>query len=111
VAQGTYDEKLGTTRDWVRLLIGDRGPTFILGDDELNAYVTEANDNRYLAAAEALDALLMTWVSGGRGIKSKNVEGLSVTYAGVEDVKAKIKSLRAKAAESVTVQPVFRVLV
>jgi hypothetical protein len=110
--QPTYDENLGSTRDWVRLLIGDRGPTtFVFSDAELDAFVTEANDNKYVAAAEALESLLMSWVGGGKGVKNKSVEGLSVTYAGPEDMRKRIDTLRKKAAASVTTQPVFRVLV
>lgn len=112
MAQGTYDENLSDTKDWVRLLIGDRGPTtFFLSDTEIEAFVA-GSENKYLAAADALEALLMVWVAGGTGLKSKNVEGLSVSFAGPEDMKKRISTLRAMGATELHPRPkVFRVLV
>ena len=105
----TYDASLGSDRDWVRFLTGDRGPTFIFSDEELDAVIADTA-NKYFAAADVLDSMRTRWLN--KGIKSKSVEGLSITYAGPEDMLKRVTSLRVKGAQALAGRPKnFRVLV
>jgi hypothetical protein len=111
VAQGTYDERLATDRDWVRFLIGDRGPTFRISDDELDAVLADSA-NKYFAAADALTSIRDSWTMSTNGIQSKSVDGLSISYGSVEKVNERITWLRKKGADMLATRPkLFRVLV
>jgi hypothetical protein len=72
----SYDPSLGTDRDWVRLLIGDRDiESAKLQDEEINALLRE-EPNKYLAAARAGELIL-----GSRGgVTMKTVSDLSIMY-------------------------------
>lgn len=112
MATGTYDAHLATDRDWVRFLTGDRvgpSPNFVFSDEELDA-VLVMSPSKYCAAAEVLDSMRTTWVS--TGIKSKSVEGLSITFNSPADMDKRISALKAKCAEESMSSPrLFRVLV
>jgi hypothetical protein len=78
-AEGTYDARLRTDRDWVRFLILDRYEPFRLDDGEIDALVAEW-PNKYLAAAQAGEIII------ARGtISSKMVGDLRVSYGSVVD--------------------------
>lgn len=103
----TYDSSLGSDRDWVRFLTGDRGPTFKFTDEELDAVLTDT-PGKYCAAAAVLESMRTGWVSGG--VKSKSVEGLSITFNSPEDITKRIDFLRGQCASG-TQPAIFRVLV
>lgn len=106
----TYDPLLPTDRDWVRFLIGDRGPTrFVLKDEEIDALLGEES-NKYLAAARAGETIL----AQGKDLVSKTVDGLSLTWGSSSPESAYRKHLarlRQKGAERTMTSPkTFRVL-
>lgn len=90
----TYDATLATNRDRVRFLLQDTTNTTarpnLLDDGEI-AWVLTTEANIYMAAAICADAL----ASRFRGLKSKTVGGLSLSWA-VESWEAIAKKLRAR---------------
>lgn len=74
----TYNSALPTDKDWVRFLCGDRDVAAAkLQDEEIAALLTE-EQNKYLAAARACDAILAR--SGGLVVKQ--VGDLKLQYSG-----------------------------
>ena len=111
-----YSADLSTNRDWVRFLIGDTVESKArLQDAEIDALLVEESENKYLAAARALELVLSQWILKGEGISSKSVDGLSISYSqaggGETALRARIKELRERGARLSTQRPtVFRVL-
>ena len=97
----TYNPSLASDKDWVRFFIGDRGvddveSTFVLSDEEINAVLGEEK-NKYLAAARCGDVIL----SQGRGVVSKSVGNLSLSYGDSPEsaYRGHLKTLREKGCE------------
>lgn len=85
----SFNSSLTTNLDWVRFLIRDTDITNpLLSDEEITAVLAEQTSAlavtgsalKYYAAAECLRALHTSWMSRGRGIASKKVSQLSITY-------------------------------
>ena len=92
----TYDPALSTDKDWVRFLIGDRGPdVFKLDDDEIAALLVE-EANKYLAAARAGDVIL----TRSQGLVAKEVDTLRLAWSDSPDnaYRLHIQALREKGA-------------
>lgn len=93
----SYSADLSETKDWVRLLIGDRDVSRpFLQDEEIEALLVETGDNKYCAAAMAAEAI----VARGHGLVEKAVDDLRLRWS---DNKASayheyIKSLRSRCA-------------
>lgn len=108
----SYDPTLQSTRDWVRLLIGDTSDDPFLLDPELDGFIAmEAlryGDGlwvRYLAAADALCALAAQFRTKYKGVSSKSVSKLSISYGGAADMDAKGCGFRALAADLIDTSP------
>lgn len=100
----TYDPNLSTERDFIRFLIGDTSAPFTLSDEEIDALILdstygESRARKYFVAADALTFLSLRWASSGKGITSKSVSRLSISYgnstSAQEALDRKIKELRA----------------
>ena len=105
----TYDPALGSDRDWVRFLIGDRDVTHpILQDENIDAILVEKS-NKYCAAVIAAQAI----VAQSKGLVEKAVDDLKLRWS--DNAKSTyneyIKSLQGRCAQASLKQPaVFRVL-
>jgi hypothetical protein len=112
----SYDNSLPANLDWVRRLINDvNSSSYFFEDEELLAYIAEAN--KYLAAAAALDTMHQAWISKGKGVASKKVDDLAITFGtgvGINvdlAMEQKITHLKKKAASLLSVSPhSFRML-
>lgn len=78
-----YDPSLRTDRDWVRFFIADKGPTFYVADEEIDALLVE-QPNKYLAASVAGRLLInrTAGATGGMELIEKQVDGLRLRYGG-----------------------------
>jgi hypothetical protein len=119
----SYDNSLPANLDWVRRLINDvNSSSYFFEDEELLAYIAEANQSvpkavKYLAAAAALDTMHQAWISKGKGVASKKVDDLAITFGtgvGINvdlAMEQKITHLKKKAASLLSVSPhSFRML-
>lgn len=109
----SYDPASRSDRNRVRRLIGDTDiAAEMLTDDEIDAFIEDNEDDcydpkavKYLAAADALNALHNLWIGGGRGRSSKKLGRLSIVYstgAGINvdaAIQTKISWLRKRGAE------------
>lgn len=109
----TFDENLGTDRDWVRFLIGDSiVASMNLEDETIDAVLAETivYPNKYFAAAECARSI----VSLGKDVIKKKVDGLEIERAGDDpesSYRDLIKVLEARGAELLMPKPrAFRVL-
>jgi hypothetical protein len=107
----TYNESLPTTRDWVRLLAGDRDlATPRLDDAEIDGIIASVKQqNKFLAAALACEIILTRFGP----LVEKQVGDLKLKYS--DDVQGAyreyIKDLRARGANDIMPAPkVFRTL-
>lgn len=93
-----YDPALPTLKDWVRLQVGDRGPVYLLSDEEINATLAREK-NEFLAAASCGDVILQR----GQGATSKSVGGLSISFGDSPEsaYRAHLQRLREQGAEAV----------
>ena len=102
----TFDAALSTDRDWLRLTIGDLPPDAYFEDATIDAIIA-GQPNKFLAAAEAGEALLISWTTAGKGIVEKRVDSLSIKRsenrfgAAESDYRAHLVRLREKGAELV----------
>ena len=100
----TFDPALATTRDWVRLEIGDHVvASAALEDESIDAIVAE-EANKYLAAARCAEILVARWESKRAGRTEKQVDNLRIRWndgASESDYRAHIAYLREKGAELV----------
>lgn len=114
----TYDNTLPTDRDWVRFLIRDTNTTTpIFDDNEIDAVLDlkllsiTSPAARYFAAAELLSAAHTAWMTKGRGVASKKVSQLSISYGtgvGINidaAIQARIKELRITGAHLLCPEP------
>jgi hypothetical protein len=83
----TYDPSLGDNVSWVRFLIRDTDTSSpLLQDEEIAAVLTHKLDTItspaawYFAAADLLSTLHRQWMTRGKGVASKKISKLSVTY-------------------------------
>lgn len=109
----TFDENLGSDRDWVRFLIGDSVVASMNLDDEtIDAVLAETSiyPNRYCAAAECARSILGL----GKDVIKKKVDGLEIEKAGDDPESAYrdlIRKLDERGAELLMPKPrAFRVL-
>lgn len=101
----TYDPSLTTDRDWVRFTIGDHAFTTEaaanLQNEEIEALLAD-EENKWLAAAEALDFLRVKWASAGAGVLEKQVSKLRIKKGVDQEASAALKDrvdeLRARGA-------------
>lgn len=111
----TYDPTLPTTKDWVRLLIGDTDTSdAALTDEEIAAIITEetkskSSATKYCAAARAGEIAFARWQMKGGGVVEKAVDGLRIERGDGEEAgkayRDYLKELRAKCAEELTPNP------
>jgi len=86
----------------------------LLQNEEIDALLTE-EENKWLAAAEALESLRVRWAGSGQGILEKQVSKLRIRQ-GVDQgadaaLVSRIDELRARGARRATPAPfVFRSL-
>lgn len=86
----SFDPALSTTKDWVRLLVGDDDPANeSLADDTINAIITEVTNLgasgegiKYCAAAQAGELLAASWTANSAGKVEKAVSKLRIQYGG-----------------------------
>lgn len=114
----SYDPTLGTDRDWVRFLIGDRvvvpETAAKLTNEEIDAVVAD-EANKFLAAARCLEALYAQWKAQGADVVEKQVGDLRIRRSDNQSaesaVAALISSLRQRGAWLLHPKPrVFQVL-
>lgn len=107
----TYDPTLATDRDWVRFLIGDRGPTtFRLTDEEIDAVLAE-EANKYMAAYRCAVAIYSG--ASGAGLIRKAVDDLRLEFSDDADGAfwSYVNSLKAKGVQLMQRTPsTFRTL-
>lgn len=87
----TYDPRLDTNRDIVRFLVQDTVKASARLDNGEIDWALSTEANVYMAAALCADTLAMRL----RGVKSKSVGGLSISY-GAEDYAKLAENLRMK---------------
>ena len=103
----SFDALLSTDRDWVRLTIGDSTANDMYFEDETLDAIIAGQPNKWLAAAEAGEALMIAWTTKGAGIVEKHVDSLSIVRAGrygsdaKSDYRDHLARLREKGAELV----------
>lgn len=86
----SFDPALSTTKDWVRLLIGDDDPANeALADATIEAIITEVTNLgatgegiKYCAAAQAGELLAASWTANSAGKVEKAVSKLRIQYGG-----------------------------
>jgi hypothetical protein len=120
----SYDPGLGSDRDWVRFLCGDRGPDqggsrWHLENEEIQALLTEELHAvgragpwlRYFAAARAIEQMAQTWHAAGAGIAEKYVGELRIrrdSGGALQDAIARrAQELRQQGAWLLTPRPRF----
>lgn len=98
----TFDPALGTTRDWVRLEIGDHViASAALEDESIDAIVAE-EANKWLAAARCAEILMARWETKRAGRDEKQVDNLRIrwnTSSSETEYRRHIMYLREKGAE------------
>lgn len=103
----TYNPSLPLDRDHVRFLTGDSVTSAAqLSDEEIDAVLSEqtatGEAKKYYAAAQCLEILLLRWASKGKGVSSKSVSRLSISWgvAGTSTsiVQERIRELRKRGA-------------
>lgn len=93
----TYDPTLPTGRDWVRFLSRDTDvpDNAELSDEEIDALLAMQTATEpaayYYAAAEALALIVTTYAKVGKGLLSKSVEHLELTWGSGEGVIAALE--------------------
>ena len=96
----TYDASLGSDKDWVRFLIGDRTAPMTLTDEEIDGIVDEQTSTgqalKYFAAADALTFLYGIFRTGRKGVVDRQISKLRLRYG--EDVSA-INAVNRQAGE------------
>lgn len=98
----TFDPALATSRDWVRLEIGDHVVATALLEDESIDYVLAEESNKYLAAARCAEILIARWETKRGGRTEKQVDNLRIRYSDgttESDYRQHIKWLRERGAE------------
>jgi hypothetical protein len=115
----TYNPALPTDLDWVRHLIRDTDIVSPLFQNEeiqavLDLKVSQAITSpasRYFAAADLLSSLHTLWMARGRGVASKKVGKLAITYGtgiGINvdaALQLQIKDLRKQGAILLSPRP------
>lgn len=115
----TYNTSLLTDLDWVRHLIRDTDTTSpMFQDEEIQAVLDLKHStavtspaSRYFAAADLLSTIHTLWMSRGRGVASKKVSKLQITYGtgiGINvdaAIQAQIKDLRRQGAILLSPRP------
>jgi len=116
----TYDANLPLERDHVRLLTGDTNVDDAqLSDQEIEAVIAgEAASGaarKWYAAATCLEVILARWSSTSRGVSSKSVSGLSISWgvpgSSLQTLKERVSTLRIRGASIASPAPSqFRVI-
>lgn len=92
----TYNSALATTRDQVRFLVQDTNTSNKLLDDSEVDWMLTQETNIYFAAAALADALSAKYA----GVKSIDVDGLSVDYSGLSDRYAALAARLRRQAQA-----------
>lgn len=88
----SYDTSLTHKKDQVRFLVRDTDTSSPLLQDEEIQWLLRTEANVYMAAASAAEQI----ASRLKGIKSKSVGGLSITYASSEEYTKVATNLRMR---------------
>lgn len=113
----SYDPTLPTNRDWVRFTVGDVNTTSEkVTDSEIDAILVQY-PVKECAAVRVLEAIIARSGSGAstaRNLKSKSVDGISVSYdnlgnaAAMTDLLKRLRKECARRSNSGT--PIFEVM-
>ena len=99
----TFDPALPEDKDWIRFKIGDAIVTSAVLEDETIVAILGMELNKWFAAAECAQAI----TAKGKGLASKKVEDLELTYEDSADsaYQRLIEDLREEGALQLMERP------
>lgn len=101
----TYTPGSSSSRNTVRLLIGDTDTdNALLQDEEIDRCIA-IESNTFQAAALALDSVLAKWNGQSGGLTSKRVDDLEVRWGSPAGLRERIAYLRARGNRDAATSP------